>query len=61
MISIKGLSKAFHKGDVNEVIALDNVNLEVKDGDFITIIGSNGAGKSTFLNALAGSDRKSVV
>ncbi len=55
MISIKGLSKAFHKGDVNEVIALDNVNLEVKDGDFITIIGSNGAGKSTFLNALAGS------
>ncbi|MDC0336036.1 ABC transporter ATP-binding protein [Pseudodesulfovibrio sp.] len=55
MISIKGLSKAFNKGDVNEVIALSDVGLEVKDGDFISIIGSNGAGKSTFLNALAGS------
>lgn len=55
MISITGLTKAFNKGDVNEVTALNGVNLEVKDGDFITIIGSNGAGKSTFLNALAGS------
>ena len=55
MISITGVTKAFHKGDVNEVTALNSVNLEVKDGDFITIIGSNGAGKSTFLNALAGS------
>lgn len=55
MISISNITKAFHKGDVNEVRALNNVNLEVQDGDFITIIGSNGAGKSTFLNALAGS------
>ncbi len=55
MISISNVSKAFHKGDVNEVTALSNVNLEMKDGDFITIIGSNGAGKSTFLNAMAGS------
>ncbi len=55
MISITNLTKAFHKGDVNEVTALNGVNLEVNDGDFITIIGSNGAGKSTFLNALAGS------
>lgn len=54
MISIKEISKAFHKGDVNEVTALNGVNLEVNDGDFITIIGSNGAGKSTFLNAIAG-------
>ncbi|AMK11754.1 MAG: ABC transporter ATP-binding protein [Pseudodesulfovibrio sp.] len=55
MISITQVTKAFNKGDVNEVTALSNVNLEVRDGDFITIIGSNGAGKSTFLNALAGS------
>lgn len=55
MISISNIVKAFHKGDVNEVKALNGVNLEVNDGDFITIIGSNGAGKSTFLNALAGS------
>jgi len=54
MISITNITKAFHKGDVNEVTALHGVNLEVSDGDFITIIGSNGAGKSTFLNALAG-------
>jgi putative ABC transport system ATP-binding protein len=54
MISITNLTKAFNKGDVNEVTALSGVNLEVNDGDFITIIGSNGAGKSTFLNALAG-------
>jgi len=54
MISISNLTKAFNKGDVNEVTALSGVNLEVNDGDFITIIGSNGAGKSTFLNALAG-------
>jgi len=55
MISISNIAKAFHKGDVNEVKALNGVNLEVNDGDFITIIGSNGAGKSTFLNALSGS------
>ncbi|WP_338666900.1 ABC transporter ATP-binding protein [Pseudodesulfovibrio methanolicus] len=55
MISISHITKAFNRGDVNEVTALNGVNLEVKDGDFITIIGSNGAGKSTFLNALAGS------
>ncbi|NDV19168.1 ATP-binding cassette domain-containing protein [Pseudodesulfovibrio sp. JC047] len=55
MITITEMNKAFNKGDVNEVTALKKVNLEVKDGDFITIIGSNGAGKSTFLNALAGS------
>jgi len=55
MISITDINKAFHKGDVNEVTALNGVNLEVNEGDFITIIGSNGAGKSTFLNAIAGS------
>lgn len=54
MINITQISKAFHKGDVNEVQALNDVNLKVNEGDFITIIGSNGAGKSTFLNAIAG-------
>ncbi|WP_243546460.1 ABC transporter ATP-binding protein [Pseudodesulfovibrio tunisiensis] len=54
MIRIESIGKTFNKGDVNEVVALSNVNLDIKDGDFITIIGSNGAGKSTFLNALAG-------
>ena len=54
MIGISNLTKAFNRGDVNEVLALSGVNLEVNDGDFITVIGSNGAGKSTFLNAIAG-------
>jgi len=55
MITISGVTKAFNKGGVNEVKALSGVSIDVNDGDFITIIGSNGAGKSTFLNALAGS------
>jgi len=54
MISITNVTKAFNLGSVNEVRALNGVDLEVRDGDFITIIGSNGAGKSTFLNAIAG-------
>ena len=54
MIDIRNVRKYFHMGDVNEVLALDGVTLDVRDGDFITVIGSNGAGKSTFLNAVAG-------
>ena len=54
MIDISGITKFFHKGDVNEVRALNGVSLSVKEGEFITIIGSNGAGKSTFLNGVAG-------
>lgn len=54
MISVTGMRKAFNRGGVNEVTALNGVDLKVRDGDFITIIGSNGAGKSTFLNALSG-------
>jgi putative ABC transport system ATP-binding protein len=55
MISVEGCSKYFHRYSVNETLALDGIDLEVADGDFITIIGSNGAGKSTLLNAIAGS------
>jgi putative ABC transport system ATP-binding protein len=55
MLSINKVVKYFHKGSINEVLALTDINLEVADGDFITIIGSNGAGKSTLLNCVAGS------
>lgn len=55
MIDIADLVKTFHRGSVNEVLALAGINLRVKKGDFITVIGSNGAGKSTLLNCLAGS------
>ena len=55
MISLSNITKYFHKGSINEVLALEDVSLNVRTGDFITVIGSNGAGKSTLLNCLAGS------
>ncbi len=54
MITVRGITKTFNPGSVNQVKALRGVDLGVSSGEFITIIGSNGAGKSTFLNALAG-------
>lgn len=54
MLELKGLEKTFHKGTVNERPALRGLDLTVNDGDFITILGTNGAGKSTMLNAIAG-------
>ncbi len=54
MLEIKGISKTFNVGTVNEKQALNNVSLTLNDGDFCTIIGGNGAGKSTMLNAIAG-------
>lgn len=55
MLKIEHLRKTFNAGTVNEKQVFTNLNLTVNDGDFITIIGSNGAGKSTMLNAIAGS------
>ena len=54
MLKLIDICKTFNKGTVNEKTALNHLNLEVKDGDFITIIGSNGAGKSTMFNAICG-------
>ena len=54
MLEIKNLSKTFNPGTVNEKQALINVSLTLREGDFVTIIGGNGAGKSTMLNAIAG-------
>lgn len=51
---LEGVGKVFFPRTPNEVTALDGVDLQVHDGDFITIIGSNGAGKSTMLNTVAG-------
>lgn len=48
------ITKVFFPGTINERKALDDVSLELLDGDFVTVIGSNGAGKSTMLNVLAG-------
>lgn len=54
MLEIKNIHKTFNPGTINEKIALNGVNLTLNEGDFVTIIGGNGAGKSTTLNAIAG-------
>ena len=54
MLSLKDIRMVFFKGTPDEKIALNNLSLDVNDGDFVTIIGANGAGKSTLFNAIAG-------
>lgn len=54
MLEIQNIYKTFNRGTINEKKALDGVNLNLNPGDFVTIIGGNGAGKSTTLNAIAG-------
>ena len=54
MLDIINIHKTFNLGTINEKVALNGVNLHLDDGDFCTIIGGNGAGKSTMLNAVAG-------
>ncbi len=54
MIEIKNMHKIFYPGTVNENHAIKNINLSIKEHDFITIIGSNGAGKSTLFNLVTG-------
>ena len=54
MLELKNVWKVFNAGTVNEKQALRGVDLTLNDGDFVTVIGGNGAGKSTMLNAVAG-------
>ena len=54
MLKIHNVSKTFNPGTVNEKKALSDLDLQVNDGDFITIIGGNGAGQSTLMNMVAG-------
>jgi putative ABC transport system ATP-binding protein len=54
MLEIKNVTKVFNPGTVNEKLALDHFSLTLEDGDFVTVIGGNGAGKSTMMNAIAG-------
>ena len=54
MLELKNIYKTFNAGTVNEKRALAGLNLTLNDGDFVTVIGGNGAGKSTMLNAVAG-------
>ena len=54
MLEVTGLYKTFNPGSVNEKKALQGIDLTLNDGDFVTVIGGNGAGKSTMLNMIAG-------
>ncbi len=54
MLTVQNLTKVFNKGTINEKKALDSLSLELAPGDFVTVIGSNGAGKSSLMNAIAG-------
>ena len=54
MLELKNIYKTFNAGTVNEKVALNGLDLTLEDGDFVTVIGGNGAGKSTMLNAVAG-------
>ena len=54
MLKLDNICKTFNPGTINEKKALQNLSLTLKPGDFVTVIGGNGAGKSTMLNAIAG-------
>ena len=54
MLKLINICKTFNPGTVNEKKALQGLNLELKPGDFVTVIGGNGAGKSTMLNCVSG-------
>ena len=55
MLEIRHACKTFFPGTINEKIALSDLNMKIEDGEFVTVIGGNGAGKSTMLNIIAGS------
>ncbi len=54
MLELRNIKVVFGKGTITEITALDNVDLQVQKGDYITIIGSNGAGKTTMIETIAG-------
>ena len=54
MLKIENVCKVFNPGTINEKRALSGLSLNLEDGDFVTVIGGNGAGKSTMLNMISG-------
>ena len=60
MISMHHVSKVFNRGKPNEVIALEDVSLQMNKGEFVVIIGANGSGKTTLLNIIGGAEMPSA-
>lgn len=54
MLKLEQINKVFNEATPDEKIALDQINLHLQPGDFVTVIGSNGAGKSTVMNMISG-------
>ena len=54
MLRVENVTKVFEPGTISEKTALKNLDLTLNEGDFVTVIGGNGAGKSSLLNAIAG-------
>ena len=64
ILELKNIHKVFNPGTINEKRAIQNLSFTLNDGDFVTVIGGNGAGKSTMLNLIAGvytADAGSIV
>ena len=54
VLELKNIEKTFYAGTVNENYVIKNLSLDLEDGDYVTVIGGNGAGKSTMLNIISG-------
>ena len=55
MLELKSIQKYYNPGTVNEMCLFDHFNLKVEKGDFISVVGSNGSGKTSMLNIICGS------
>ena len=55
MLKLEHISKTYNKGTVNETVLFDDFNLQIKKGDFVSVVGSNGSGKTSMLNIICGS------
>ena len=55
MLELSNISLTFNEATADEKVVLEDINLNLKKGDFVTVVGSNGAGKSTVMNVISGS------
>ena len=58
ILELKNVQTLVNKGTANQTMILKGINLQINEGDFITIVGTNGAGKSTLFNVIGGNRRQ---